>query len=220
MNPFRNIALGSLRGWLLFSAVIAAIFTFHAHVQRQRDHSLVRISAINSLKSAAFALTEFDLAYGRYPDASTAAAVKEATGTPLTLGSATSNQLFRQLLATGSLESHLWAKTTVSPQRPDDIFTTDATALQAGECGFAYIAGLDSKSPPGTPLLMAPFLPGTRLFDPKPFQGKALILFLGGSNPRLSDIGTDGRVILNNLDLFDPRQPFWHGKAPDVKWPE
>ncbi len=24
----------------------------------------------------------------------------------------------------------------------------------------------------------------------------------------------------NGLDLLDPRQPFWYGKAPDVKWPK
>ena len=29
-----------------------------------------------------------------------------------------------------------------------------------------------------------------------------------------------GKVIINGLDLRDPRQPFWHGKTPDVKWPK
>jgi len=38
-------------------------------------------------------------------------------------------------------------------------------------------------------------------------------------NPKLPDQMT-GRVILpNGLDLFDPAQPFWAGKTPDLRHP-
>jgi hypothetical protein len=33
-------------------------------------------------------------------------------------------------------------------------------------------------------------------------------------------VDKSGHVYLNGKDLFDPSQPFWGGKAPDVKWPE
>jgi hypothetical protein len=33
-------------------------------------------------------------------------------------------------------------------------------------------------------------------------------------------IDSPGKIIYNGLDLLDPRRPFWHGKAPDVKWPK
>jgi hypothetical protein len=33
-------------------------------------------------------------------------------------------------------------------------------------------------------------------------------------------VDKSGHVYLNGKDLFDPSQPFWGGKVPDVKWPE
>jgi hypothetical protein len=43
---------------------------------------------------------------------------------------------------------------------------------------------------------------------------------LGGDRSYLP-INSSGKIILTNgLDLLDPRQPFWDGKAPDVKWPK
>jgi hypothetical protein len=34
-------------------------------------------------------------------------------------------------------------------------------------------------------------------------------------------ISSSGKIILpNGLELLDPRQPYWHGKAPDVRWPK
>ncbi len=33
-------------------------------------------------------------------------------------------------------------------------------------------------------------------------------------------IDSSGRVMLNGMDLFDPRQPLWGGRAPDLKWQE
>ena len=33
-------------------------------------------------------------------------------------------------------------------------------------------------------------------------------------------IDKNGDVILNGMNLFDPRQPFWRWKAPDLKYPE
>ena len=33
-------------------------------------------------------------------------------------------------------------------------------------------------------------------------------------------INSSGKIIVNGLDFLDPRQPYWSGKAPDVKWPK
>jgi hypothetical protein len=65
---------------------------------------------------------------------------------------------------------------------------------------------------------MAPVIPGTWKFDPKPFNGRAIVIFLGPSTTL--PIEKNGDVILNGMNLFDPRQPFWRGKAPDIKYPE
>lgn len=179
-----------------------------------------RTEALNNIRQVGLALSEFDAEYGRFPDASTIPRVKADTGITLTLDDSSSNKLFRQLIALGlKSEKPFWAKTAISPKKPDEVFGTDATALAPGECGFAYIAGLKSTDSPDTPLVMAPLLPGKFTFDRKPYDGRAVFLFLDQSAMALP-IEKDGRVMLDGMDIFDPRQPFWKGKAPDIKWPE
>ncbi|MDB6079545.1 MAG: hypothetical protein JWO82_3292 [Akkermansiaceae bacterium] len=178
-----------------------------------------RTEVISNIKEIGLALQDFDAEYNQFPDASTAAAVKAASHTPLTLGGGSSNQIFRQLLANG-LKSELpfYAKIAGS-KRPDNRFDDDAHALAKGECGFAYIAGLSSSNDPSTPVLVTPLIPGTTTFDPKPFGGQAIILRLDNSANGYP-IDPSGHVTVNGMDLFDSRQPFWHGKAPDLRLPE
>jgi hypothetical protein len=175
------------------------------------------VEALSNSRQIVLNLYAFEEEYGRFPDASTIPAVQAATGTSLSLGDHSSNELFRQLLATvGKSERIFWAKTATTPKKPNDVLGTDA--LVPGECAFTYIAGLTSTSHPDAPILMTPVIPGTWKFDPKPFNGRAIVIFLGPS-PTLP-IDKNGDVILNGMNLFDPRQPFWRGKAPDIKWPE
>ena len=174
--------------------------------------------AMSNVRQSGLYPFAFEEEYGRFPDATTIPAVQAATGTTLALGNSSSNDLFRQLLATvGRSEKIFWAKTATTPKKPNDIL--GANALIPGECAFTYIAGLTSAGDPETPVLMAPVLRGTLKFDPKPFDGKAVVLFVDGSATRLP-IDKNGDVILNGMNLFDPRQPFWRGKAPDIKYPE
>ena len=165
-------------------------------------------------------LDDFETEFGKFPDATTIPKVKTATGTPLTLGDHSSNALFRQLIAHGvNTEKIFWAKLPATPRKPDDIFTSDATALVPGECSFSYVAGLSSFSDPETPLIVCPLIPGTTRFDPEPFDGKAIILRVNGS-AQAESIDKSGNVIVNGMPIFDPRQPYWIGKDPDIKWPE
>ncbi|WP_035613225.1 hypothetical protein [Haloferula sp. BvORR071] len=178
-------------------------------------------SAVYNATEVGKALANFEASYGKFPDASTAAAVSAKTSTPLTLGSSTANQLFRQLLVTmpHPSEEIFWAETSITPKPPDEIFTSNSTALRPGESAFAYIAGLSSSSGPTTPVLVCPLLPGSLLFDPKPFHGQAVVLHADHS-VAVYPIDPTGHVLMGSLDIFDPRQAFWHGKAPDIKWPE
>jgi hypothetical protein len=163
-------------------------------------------------------LLEFERVYHRFPDSTTGRVVKDRSGTSLTLGDSSANQLLRQLLVAGfAQEEHFHVPRT--GVRPDGIFTSDATALAPGECSFAYITGLDSKSQPSPPVLTLPMDGRTGKFDRGRFDGSAVIGFADGSVQRLP-IDKHGHVELNGMDLFDPRQPFWKGKAPDIKWPE
>ncbi len=178
-----------------------------------------RTHAISNLKQLGFNLFEFDAEYGRFPDTSTIDAVKKASGTRLTLGDQSSNQLFRQFLVIGLPSEQPYYAKIAGSKKPDDRFDDDAHALEPGECGYGYVAGLSSKADPGTPLMMAPIIPGTTRFDLKPFGGKAVILFASSATMAMP-ITPSGQVMIGGMDIFDPRKPWWNGKAPDLKWPE
>ena len=179
-----------------------------------------RITAKANAQQIGSALFDFESTYGGLPDASTALLVKTKTGSTWALGDATSNDLFQQLIASGICvsEDMFYTKTPWS-RKPDNVFTTETQALAAGECGFAYIAGLSYKDGPDTPLCVSPLEPGKLTFDREAFDGKAVILRLDNS-ATLVPIDSTGHAIVNGMDLFDPRQSFWHGKAPNVKWPK
>jgi len=208
--------------WLgIFSIAICLMVlaprVFRGHGVKNHD----QLEAINNLRQVGCMLIEFDNEYGQFPDAATASDVKAEVSTPLTFGSAYSNDLFKQCLVGGGGKSEMpfWARTAISPKKPDDRFDSDANALVKGECGFAYIAGLSSSSDPATPVAMTSLLPGTLRFDQGAFDGKALILRCDGSASAVP-IEKDGRVLVNGMDIFDPKQLFWKGKRPDVKWPK
>jgi len=179
--------------------------------------TLDRNATETSIRVVATGLLEFERTYHRFPDSTTAPMVKARSGTPLTLGDSSANQLFRQLLATGAVQERAFN----SPRTvlPDGVFSSDATALTPGECSFAYIPGLDSKSEPGSPVLATPMDGITGKFDRARFNGSAIIGFADGTVSRLP-IDKHGQVQLNGMDIFDPRQTFWKGKPPDIKWPE
>ncbi len=201
------------------SIVFLLLLAILMNAFRRSGRSADRTEAIHNAKQVGLALFEFDSEYERFPDETTIPDVKAATGTTLDLGSSSSNELFRQLLTIDGITSEkpFWARTAISARKGNDVLGPDA--LVKGECGFTYIAGLSSTGDPDTPLIMTPVIPGTWKFDRKPLEGKAVVLFLDSSAKSLP-IDKNGDVILNGMNFFDPRQPYWHGKAPDIKWPE
>jgi hypothetical protein len=179
------------------------------------------VTATSNARQIGHALTEFEFQYGKYPDATTAPLVKAKTGSTWTLSDATANDLFQQLLVSGIAPSEeiFYAKTPWT-KKADNLFASETKALAARECGFAYIVGLSDVDDMNTPICVAPLEPGKLTFDRKSIEGnKAIILRLDCSVISIP-IDPSGRAILNGMDLFDPRQPFWHGKAPNVKWPK
>ena len=62
-------------------------------------------------------------------------------------------------------------------------------------------------------------IPGTDRFDPKPFEGKAVLLRMDNSVTSLP-IQKDGHVLLYGKNLFDPTNPIWDGKPPVIVWPD
>jgi hypothetical protein len=177
--------------------------------------------AVFHARQIGMALYKFQNEYGEYPSSSTAVHVRlNPTGITLGLKGNTSNDFFAQLLPTyfAQSEQMFYAKSEFS-RKPDELWTSDATVLAHGECGFAYIAGVDPEGDPETPIAFGPAIPGTTTLDRKSCEGKAVIVRIDNSTITLP-INSAGRIIHNGLDLLDPRQPYWNGKAPDVKWPK
>jgi hypothetical protein len=214
-NWIVGLGIGSILLWVL------AGLTQPMVIRSRKKSDLTE--AINNARQIGLALFEFEAAYGGFPNDQTAREVKAATLSGLNLGSSSSNDYFRQLFAAEICqgESMFYAR---SPQtsKPDNIFT-GSEALKKRECAFAYIPGITTKHPPGTPIVVFPLISGKLTFDKKlcdkHYSGKAVILRLDTS-VTTAPVDASGRVWFNGKDLFDPSQPFWGGKAPVVKWPE
>ena len=222
-NPKRNLSLLLLLGlivvvglgWLLFS-----IYSGFRQSKATTTAKIDRITARMNAKKIGIALVDFDAEYGAFPDKATAAVIKRQTKSDWTLGVNSSNELFQQLFAANiAVSEEIFFLNTPWSRKPDDVFATEAQALASGECGFAYISGLSSINDERTPLCVAPLEPGKLTFDRDALDGNAVVLMINTSVIELP-IDKSGHAILNGMDLFDPRQPFWHGKAPNVKWPK
>ena len=175
----------------------------------------------HNIRQLGMALREFDTYYGKFPDSSTYQLAWESTASTLDFGAGSSNDIFKQLfIAEIALSERMFYANVKSARRPDNIFNRNATALEHGECAFAYIYGLSSKDAADTPLIFGPVSPVTHDFDLSANHGKVLVITVDNSMKTYA-LNSAGKIILpNGLDFFEPSQPFWHGKTPDVKWPK
>ena len=204
----------------LLVALIIAIFwgIIHPgkHVRKAATSQM-----ISNARQIGLGLFEFEIAYGKFPDASTIAEVKQSPGTALTLNDATSNDLFKQLLATKCVYSEkVFGAFETRAKRPDDAFDKDSNALLAGECGFAYVLGPSSADEPDRPLVFGPVRPGTKTLDLKINDGRAVVLRANNSCSLQNVKLDDGRISMGNGILFDPVHPVWNGKPLEIKWPK
>ncbi len=206
-------------GIILIASVALILLLLPMFPQRTcRGHD--RIEALNNAKQLSIALFSFQEEFGSYPNESTVALVTESYpnhGYDLT--GTSSNALFRQFMAAGIAESEqMFCAKIPGSVRPDGNIAP-GEALKKGECNFAYISGLSSAGDPARPIVLAPVIPGTKKFDPKPFDGKAIILRTDNTAGTY-DIDKDGHVYDKDGDILSPKNPIWNGKAPDIRYPE
>lgn len=175
--------------------------------------------AVNNARQIGFALFEFETIYRKLPDATTIAPVRSKSGSHLPLGTHSSNDYFRQLMASGIAVSEQMFYAKGQDTRKPDGLMDGSHALAKGECGFTYFMGAIATDSPARPLIAAPMIPGTDRFDPKPYKGKAVVLKLDNSVTSLP-IDKSGHVILNGRNMMDPHHPVWEGKPPAIAWPE
>lgn len=181
------------------------------------------VEAINNARQIGLALTEFETSYGSFPDALTAKEVQANTLAKLDLSGTSSNAAFRQLIAAeiALAESMFYARCSAR-RRPDNDFSP-SRALEKGEVGYSYIAGIPARRPPDTPIVMTPLLPGKASFDTKNasrfLYGKAVLLRTDNSVISKA-VPPSGTVHVDGKNLLDPSHRFWSGRKPDLRWPE
>ena len=154
------------------------------------------------------------------PSETTIKPVGLKTGTRLHLGTQSSNDYLRQLIAAGYITDERAFYAPIKGSNKPDTLMDGAQAIAKGECGFAYVIGPESGARPFQPLLVTPLIPGTHRFDPKPFDGRAVIYRTDGT-VMSEPIDKNGHVPdAAGRDLLDPANPIWNGKQPVIAWPE
>lgn len=173
------------------------------------------------MRQLGLALSEFEVAYGSFPSETTIQILKtEFAASTIPLGTTTANEYFRQLLVAEIVPSEICFDAWPGP-RPDNIFD-GIRALEKGECAFAYIKNVSPSNAPETPVVVYPLLNGKLIFDYELCKqwGERVPILRRDNSVITLPVDKSGHVYLNGKDLFDPAQPFWGGKVPDVKWPE
>lgn len=208
--------------WLVgfFALLVLFIAGLTPPVIAGRGKNPTVTQAVNNARQIGMGLMAFEEKFGSMPDAETAVNLGLRVGTDWKLGTRSSNDFLRQLLASEvvSTEEFFYAKIP-GVRKPDNVFS-GARALEKGECAYAYFPGATPHSHPDRPLAAAPLVPGTDRFDPVPFEGRAVVLRADLSVTVLPIIVSSGRIKVMGVDFFDPMAPAWEGAPPVIAWPE
>ena len=213
---FKPVFKGAIVASVLF---VIALFLLAPMVMRPRHRHANQTEATNNARQIGLTLLDFETAYGKFPNTTTILFVEKDIGTTIDLSGTSSNALFRQLFAAGMTQSEQMFYARIPGTRKTDGSIAPGSVLEPGSCGFSYISGLSSKDDPLTPIVLTSLIPGTTKFDPKPFDGKAIIVHIDGS-ARAYDIAKDGHIYDKGIALLSPKHPIWKGKAPDIRYPE
>jgi type II secretory pathway pseudopilin PulG len=210
---------GFITGYIGIIVMIAMLAGLTAPMVIRQRKKADQTEATSNARSFGLALTEFESEYGRFPDASTAALVANETNTPAITGSS-SNARFRQMIQAGLIgtENSFYAK-AAGTMKPDGDVSGD-NAVAPGECGFGYVENIRADDGIPRPLAMAPFVKGRAEFDPKPFDGKTVILWSDNSVRSETINRITGEVIIDGQNLLDPAHPIWGGVPPSLLLPE
>jgi type II secretory pathway pseudopilin PulG len=174
---------------------------------------------LSHARQIGLALFDFDTDYGSYPNSSTIAKVKAANSNTWPLGDTTSNDLFKQLFVSKIItDEQIFYARQQGAREPDNIISSERETLAAGECAFAYLPGASTGNHGKRPLAVTPLIPGTLKFDPRPLEGRAVVLQVDNT-VIVYEIRPDGTAVdPMGRDIFDPRQSYWEGIPPIVKW--
>ena len=216
---FDSLAWWGRSGIWIIAILVAVVYLTRPQYPSGRKNA-DQSQAVSNARQIGLALTEFQKEYGIRPDGSTIEMVRQKTGTKLKLGTESSNDFFRQLLAVGIVNGESMFHAKITGARKPDNFLAGAKALEKGECAFTYFAGAPNDCNPLRPVAITPAIVGTDRFDPKPFKGKAILLRMDNSVTSLHIRESNGQVWIDGKNLMDPSHPIWDGHPPVIAWPE
>ena len=201
-------------------AIVAIVIYFIVPLIVTSHKSPNVAQAMSNIKCIGLALFNFEQDYGSYPNATTIADVRNRSGTHLPLGTQSSNDYLRQLIAADHIDNEKTFYARIKDSKRPDNLIEGTHALEKGECGFSYLIGPKSTAHPPRPLLITPLIPGTDRFDAKPFDGKAIICWTDGSATREKINKARHVTDKAGANLLDPAHPLWAGQPPVIAWPE
>jgi hypothetical protein len=204
--------------WIVGLLLVIGLIAATPAILRQRVKA-IETYAVSNARALGMCLFEFEREYGKFPGAATVERVKAKSGSLLLLGTNTSNDYFRQLIASGIAPSEQIFYADITGTRKPDGLIDGNHAIAKGECGYSYLSGLSAEGNPSRPIVVTPLIHGTNRFDSKPFEGKSVLLRLDNSVTSLP-IDKQGNVFVIEKSLFDPSNPMWGGKLPVVVSPD
>jgi hypothetical protein len=207
-------------GIFIVLGLIASFLLWQNNVETRRAKSRAFVRSVNNARQIGLALMEFENDYGSFPDEKTASMVtKNDPRHGFDLSGISSNALFRQLFAAGLAQTEqIFHAQVPGVRRPDDDISP-GKALEKGEVGFAIITSLSSAGNPARPAVLAPLIPGTKRFDPRPFGGDAILLRIDNSARRYK-IHEDGHIYEKGIDILSQKHPMWGGVSFKIHYPE
>lgn len=212
--------------WLMLivaAFVILALIGLSQPMILRSAKAAERTEAISNAKQIGLALLEFDQEFGSFPNDETGVMVQAKMKTDLDLSGKSSNAMFRQLIAYGvQSEDIFYCQHLALPTHRPDNRLGKGEALEPGEVGFSYVAGLSSSDNPTLPILCAAMIPGTFAFDDSSLQHKAVVLQVTNSARAYFIREEDGAVpVGEGRLLFDPSNGLWpEGHVIDLRHPE
>lgn len=186
---------------LVVIAIIAALAAMATPVIMKQQKKAAMTEATSNAKQIFYLMVEFDQDFGEFPSDSSQDEI-DTTGTGITLGTASSNDYFKQFIAGGytTSEEIFYAKSKLT-KKPNNALKADA--LSDGECGFAYLSGQSTSDNSGRPLIMAPMEDSGETFDPDPYDNKCVVLRIDGSVKQIRVNKQKEAILTGSTGLFD-----------------
>jgi len=206
--------------WLFLTVTLVVLAGLTAPMVIRCKKKPEQTGATSNLRQIGLALFEFETEYGAFPNDKTSAMVaKTHPDHGYDLSGTSSNALFRQLFAAGITRSEQMFYAQIDGTKKPDGDFDKGESLDPGEVAFGYIAGLSTAGNPARVVAFCPIIPGTDRFDPKPFEGKAVVLRVDNSVASLN-IDENGHAIVFGSNLLSSENELWNGKPLDIRYPE